>query len=264
VLLTDLDGTLLDDETYEPGPARIALRALEAAGVLVVPASSKTRAEQEVVRDELQLDGPFVVENGAAIVLPDGDEEVLGRERDEVRDLLHLAAAEAGLVVRGFVELTDEQVADLTGLPPPDAARARQRRYSECFLLEGEGFAGELRGRLEDAGLRLTEGTRFWTVTGDHDKGAATERLIAVLRREQDDRTPPADGLPVPVVYAIGDHHNDAEMLAAADVGMQVRRPDGSWTDLGVEGLVRLDGVGPRGWCEGARRILADLEQAAF
>ena len=48
-------------------------------------------------------------------------------------------------------------------------------------------------------------------------------------------------------------------MLAAVDVPMLVQRPDETWADLDLGGLVRIEGVGPRGWCSAADRVLAEL-----
>lgn len=256
VIVTDLDGTLLDDRTYEPGPALAALRRLREAGVLVVTASSKTRAEQEALRVQLGLDGPFIVENGAAVVRPEATTEVLGRSRREVREVLRVRARQLGVEVEGFADLTDEQVAEMTGLDVDAAARARDREYSECFrfVSEADATPGALADALRPEGLRITEGSRFWTVTGDHDKGDATATLLRLLELGRE-----AAGHGRPPLYAIGDHHNDAQMLARADVAMQVQRPDGSWTDLGLDAVERLEGVGPEGWCLAAARILADL-----
>jgi len=42
IVFTDLDRTLPDAVTYDPGPARATLRALAARGIPVVPVTSKT------------------------------------------------------------------------------------------------------------------------------------------------------------------------------------------------------------------------------
>jgi hypothetical protein len=46
-------------------------------------------------------------------------------------------------------------------------------------------------------------------------------------------------------------------MLAAVDVPFLVQRPDGTWADLPVDAIERLDGIGPAGWCAGADLILS-------
>ena len=54
VIFSDLDGTLLDHQTYSPAPARPALEALRARAIPLVLCTSKTRAEVERHRQDLE------------------------------------------------------------------------------------------------------------------------------------------------------------------------------------------------------------------
>ena len=72
MVLTDLDGTLLDFQTYRAGVARRGLSQLQARKIPVAFCSSKTREEQEWYRRELKVTDPFIAENGAAVFVPDG------------------------------------------------------------------------------------------------------------------------------------------------------------------------------------------------
>lgn len=239
VLFTDLDGTLLDHHTYRPGPALPALRRLRRAGVRVLPATAKTLAEVRQINEDL---GPFdgaIVENGAAVALgPSLDEVIaLGQPYQLVRRLLAEAAAEAGARVRGYGDMTADEVAAETGLSPAEARRARARQWSETFVLTS-GDPAAVAAALERRGLRAVRGARFLTAMGDHDKGEAARLVLGRLRR---------DGRAVRS-WAVGDAPNDADLLAAVDHPLLVRAGHGGWADLGVPGLVRLDGVGPAGW----------------
>ena len=53
VIFTDLDGTLLDHETYSWATAEPALKRLRKEGVPLIMVSSKTRLEIEVLRDQM-------------------------------------------------------------------------------------------------------------------------------------------------------------------------------------------------------------------
>jgi mannosyl-3-phosphoglycerate phosphatase len=259
VLFTDLDGTLLDHETYQPGLALEALTALRRAGVPVIVCSAKTRAEQQVVQQDLGIEGLFVVENGAAIFSrgPEGISLIVefGMSYDEVRSRLLAASAEAAIPVRGYGDMTVDEVMRRTGLDRPGASRAMAREYSETFVRkeESEESVSGLRAACRDVGLRLARGARFWTALGDHDKGTAVRYALGRLWAND----------PPPTSYAIGDYLNDETMLAAVDIPMLVQRPDETWADLDLDGLVRLRGVGPNGWLAGARRVLADLSESS-
>ncbi|HSD28464.1 MAG TPA: HAD-IIB family hydrolase, partial [Vicinamibacteria bacterium] len=104
LVATDLDGTLLDRETYDFAPARAAIEALRRAGIPLVLCSSKTRAEMVPLAAAIGSVGPLVVENGGAIVDPGGAVLVLGVKRDRLLAELPAVAREAGARVRSFAE----------------------------------------------------------------------------------------------------------------------------------------------------------------
>lgn len=250
VVVTDLDGTLLDHDTYEAGPAAGAVTALQDAGVMIVCCSAKTRTEQQVHRGELGIAGPFIVENGAAVISDDDHPlEVLGLGYGQVRHRLAQAARRMGVTVRGFADMSTAELMERTSLSQAAAARAKAREYTEAFVVvDATPDPAELAAALADVELALQRGARFWTASGAHDKGLAVERLRQRLTRDLGER---------PLLYGLGDTYNDTAMLAAVDVPFLVQRPDGTWADLAVDGLERLKGIGPAGWCRGADLILA-------
>ena len=71
VIFTDLDGTLLDHETYGWKEAKPALNLCKALKVPLILVSSKTRAEMNLLRHELELTSPFISENGGGIFFPE-------------------------------------------------------------------------------------------------------------------------------------------------------------------------------------------------
>ncbi|MGZ3539253.1 MAG: HAD-IIB family hydrolase, partial [Thermodesulfobacteriota bacterium] len=70
VIFTDLDGTLLDRDTYSFEPAQPALHLILQRNIPLVLSSSKTRAEIELYRRKLENGHPFISENGGAIFIP--------------------------------------------------------------------------------------------------------------------------------------------------------------------------------------------------
>ena len=187
LVATDLDGTLLDRETYDFAPARPALDALREARVPLVLCSSKTRAEMEPLAVAIGAPGPLVVENGGAVVhrrsVPP-----LGAPRDRLLVELPAVAREAGVRVRPFAAMSVAEVAALTGLPPEQAALAMRREYDEPFVVEDPpGRDLEVDARLDRAargrGLRVTHGGRVHHLTGPADKGRAVGAGARLARR---------------------------------------------------------------------------------
>ena len=70
LIYTDLDGTLLDHHTYSFEAASPTLAMLRKNGTPVIPCTSKTRSETTHLMRALELDGPMIIENGAAIWVP--------------------------------------------------------------------------------------------------------------------------------------------------------------------------------------------------
>jgi predicted mannosyl-3-phosphoglycerate phosphatase (HAD superfamily) len=71
IIFTDLDGSLLDHFTYSFELAIPLLKSLEQLHILVIFTTSKTVAEVEYLRRKIGNLHPFIVENGAGILIPE-------------------------------------------------------------------------------------------------------------------------------------------------------------------------------------------------
>lgn len=71
LIISDLDGTLLDARTYSFEEARPALELIRRNDLPLILCSSKTRAELEVWRNRLENHHPFITENGGGIFIPE-------------------------------------------------------------------------------------------------------------------------------------------------------------------------------------------------
>ncbi len=222
LVFTDLDGTLLDHDTYSFEPARAALEALRQAGVPVIFVTSKTRAETEFWRARTGNRDPFVTENGGAAVIPAGtfpfeapEEIVLGTRYPVLVAALERAARAAGVRVRGFHSLSVREVAEAASLPLEQAELAKRREFDEPFEILDEAGAAALLAAIEAEGMRWTRGGRFYHITGNNDKAAAARGLIELYRRVE----------PEVATFGFGDGWNDAPLLDAVDVPVAVLSP---------------------------------------
>ena len=246
-VFSDLDGTLLD-EHYRHDAADPILERLRTAGIPLILTSSKTLAEMTRLRAELAPGMPVIFENGCGIATPtaDGGEAVerFGPDYASLRRTLAALTRDCAVDFRGFGDMSDEEVAERTGLDTESARLARAREASEPGVIGGgEAAVQRLRAALEDVGLRLVRGGRFHHVMPRADKADAMRTVAGRLRAAHPD-------LPL-VTIAAGDSENDADMLAAADHAVVVRRADGSWLDLAPrDHVLRSEAIGPAGWAE--------------
>lgn len=266
VLFTDLDGTLLDHDTYSFEPAREALAKLESENIPVVFTTSKTRAEIEKCRRLTGNAHPFISENGGAVFVPEGyfggdfsyDRKEdgylvieLGAPHGELAAALGEIRLETGMDIRGVSEMEMEEIMRLTGLDEEDAALVRQREYGEPFLVHGDGASEEKIVReIQKRGYRHTEGGRFHHILGRSDKGKAVSILKGLYVKEW--------GLIK--TAGIGDSLNDLPMLKAVDIPILVRKPGGGYDErVKIADLAVADAPGPYGWNSAVLKLIVSF-----
>lgn len=270
VVFTDVDGTLLDFDNYSAKAAAAALRELKRLDVPLILVSSKTRAELLELQKTLGISDPFISENGGAIYWP--KKLVLVRPKGAklegnywVRELgVSYATVRKGLVAfreankagcEGFGDWPTDTISKLSGIPLPLAKLAKEREYDEPFLFKpvpsDDTLEKHIR-KLATGGLTVTRGTRFFHLSGATDKGRAVRELIEWYKKIR----------PVkPKTLAFGDSPNDWPMMAACDISIAVKQPDGRYhSSLRDHRGIRLAGAaGPEGFNRMILRLLKQL-----
>lgn len=200
IIVSDLDGSLLDHHDYSFEPARPLLEQLAKADIPVVLCTSKTRAEVQALRKTLRNHSPFIVENGAAVYLPkvqfpiqpQGTEDAGGywrkafcEKREHWLTLLEEAKTHFIGKFDHFAAMSEARVAELTGLPLGQAAQAKAREFGEP--LQWLGTDEELIAFtqwFQERGACILSGGRFVHVAGDADKGRAMAWLVNEYREQ--------------------------------------------------------------------------------
>ncbi len=263
IIFTDLDGTLLHPKTYSFDDARPALELIRQRDIPLIICSSKTRAEIEVYRSRLSNRHPFVSENGGGAFIPEGyfpftvDGETqagyrqicFGRPYQELRDVLTGLRSRLSIKVRGFGDMSTQEIAALSGLPEPEAALAKMRDFDEPFIFEeAEADVDAFLHAIEARGYCWTRG-RFYHIIGENDKGKAA----TFLKRLYEKQYGPTHSI------ALGDNLNDLSLLRVVDKPVLVQGADGSYeASVSLPNLIKADGIGPRGWNRAIMRLLAE------
>ena len=223
VVFTDLDGTLLN-EKYEFEDVRPIVARLLDSSVPIVFCSSKTRAEIEYYREKFCVNDPFISENGAAIFIPKGyftlkhnytkqtdryDIIELGITYPVIREKLDIIRKTSAGKIIGFGDMTAEEISKDSGLPLNLAELAKQREYTEPFIIQ-QGSAKF--SAIEKEGLHYTAGGKYFQLTGGHNKGKAVSILKELYVQESQKL----------ITVGVGNHINDIEMLAVVDMPFMV------------------------------------------
>jgi len=234
IIFTDLDESLLDRENYSCEPARIALNEIRRRDIPLVLVTSKTAAETLWFQRRLDIDCPFAVEGGAGIYIPHNYFAKLGGTvvPQEAHDLLPLAASRKHVLrglghlkeftansIRGFDDMSTDEIARDTGLTLELAGLAKQREFDEPFKFvrrEAE-FAAHLSRIAREVGLRVTKGGRYYHLHGETDKGLAVHVLKSHFKAKLG---------PIRTI-GLGDSEMDMPMLAETDVPILIPRPGG-------------------------------------
>ncbi|AUJ65535.1 hypothetical protein B9057_13125 [Aestuarium zhoushanense] len=241
-VFTDLDGTLLDHETYSWAPAAPALDRLRTRNIPLIIASSKTAAEIEQLRDAIGFGHmPAIVENGAGIL--EGG-ATAGSDRVYHDRIMWVLSQIPGALRRDFEGFTDwgiEGISRETGLSKSGARLAHARQFSEPGLWRGsEQAEAEFIAVLAEHGVHARRGGRFLTLSFGATKA---DRMRELSARFAPCRT-----------IALGDAPNDVEMLQAASLGVVVKNPHAAPLPPLVgeaDGrIIRTKLVGPAGWNE--------------
>jgi mannosyl-3-phosphoglycerate phosphatase len=217
---------LLDPSNYSYDESLNAIKQLKEKKVPIVFCSSKTKAEQEVYRQLMEIKDPFIVENGSAIYIPkkyfsfsfefDSSMETyfvieLGVKYDKIRTVLD--RINKIVDVRFFGNMSVEEVSEVTGLSLELASLAKQREYSETLILNDHNKYIVLK-MIRDVGLNWTYGGRFYNVIGKTDKGNAVKKLVELFKKEFGKIKS----------IGIGDNLNDLPMLEVVDKPFLIKR----------------------------------------
>ena len=244
IIFTDLDGTLLN-ENYSLHGAVTALKLLKKKDFPIIFCTAKTKAEQELIRKDLGVNDPFIVENGSAVYIPRnyfgkrvgkirGKYEVivLGTKSKEINNKINKLKRKYRIV--GYHDMSFREVAERTGLELEAAKRAKRREFSETIIEIEKNALKELKKKFN------VTGSNFIQVFGKKAGKGKAVRILSKLYKESYDI----------LTIGIGNSFSDRSMLKAVDKPALVRNTDNKWVDLGIKNIYKAKGIGPKGWKE--------------
>jgi mannosyl-3-phosphoglycerate phosphatase len=270
LIFSDIDNTLLqsyiikEGEIYhieEYGEIKEIVQRLRKNHIPLVLCSSKTRVEQEKIRKYLEIEDPFIVENGGAIYIPQNyfpidleelglsitrtDKNLvieLGKSYNRIIETLQEIREISSTKFIAVHDLSLPELAQKVGITINDAKLMASREYSETVLEININELDNLKKILNHRGLRILQGTRYNTISSLHDKGSAISILKKLYAMKFEKEHIESIG--------IGDALNDIPMFENVDKPFLVRNIQNNYTPMKINNLTRVMGIGQTGWKE--------------
>ena len=257
IIFTDLDASLLHEETFSCPEIIDTLNALRSDDVLIVPNTSKTEVETRNVLKLLDFTTPFIVENGAKFC----DTHHMFHFIGEMDKVFGITVSELGIRLKMLDDLSfhndfqplfkmeREAASQILGLSGAALEEALNRRYSLLFRYTGPQLKIPYwHNALSKVGLNLSQGGRVFALSGPHNKATPihwfSKKLISMKQT-------------VPKIIAIGDSNNDKPMLLAATIACVIPRLNGSHLALPEHpSVIFAEEPAPFGWQTAAKKAL--------
>ena len=255
LIFTDLDGTFLNHHNYAFDDAFEALEKIKESNIPLIFTTSKTKAEVERLQQKVGISEPFIVENGAALFIPDGyqgldlsslqcyeDKKIMIFGQTYAKVLQFYDVYKETFSMTGFSDMSDIEISKLTGLSQMNVLLARQRDFTEPFILEDESKLEELQQLAMGYELKITKGGRFYHLMGEaQDKGIAVIETIELFNDLYKDNI---------FSIALGDSQNDIEMLERVNVPILIQKYDDSYLETDISDIQKSSYQGSKGWNE--------------
>jgi len=218
-VISDVDGTLMD-HSYDLTPAKETIKFLQKLSIPVILCTSKTAAEVKVIRKDLNLSDPYIVENGAAIygesLKKVNGKIILGQKYETLEEILNFISKEIDYKLIPLNNLTDQEATQLTGLKGDSLNLMRDRHWSMPFLNPPSFLEEKINICCKKFKVDIFKGNRMsHLLSKNSNKGKAINALkeYSNLQNIQ--------------IIGLGDSPNDFPLLLNSDIRVVIPGIDG-------------------------------------
>ncbi len=218
-VVSDVDGTLMD-HSYDLTPAKETIKLLQELSIPVILCTSKTAAEVKVIRKQLNLSDPYIVENGAAIygesLKKVNGEIILGEKYEILENILMSISNEINYDLQPLNNISDQQATELTGLKGDALELMRDRHWSMPFLNPPETMEEEIKISCKKFNVEIFRGNRMSHMLSiNSNKGKAINALKQYSNNSNIQ------------IIGLGDSPNDLPLLLNSDYKIVIPSPNG-------------------------------------
>ena len=259
LIFTDLDGTLLNRDTFKFDSIKIFLNELKNQNIIIIPNSSKNEDEIIEFNNEANFKFPFISENGSIIhnlnylsnEFP--DKIMLAKNVHEIQNIFDKNInQDLKSKCKVISNLTISEQIEIFGLPENKLKQVFKRTCTIPIKFEGNNEEKlRLKNILLENGLDFKDGGRVLNLGDRINKADAMKKIIFMLKNKFKFK---------PKTIAVGDNHNDIEMLKISDIPCLVKNDKFINKDLQIKNLIISKQTAPEGWVEIVKLALEKIK----
>ncbi|MBK17010.1 MAG: mannosyl-3-phosphoglycerate phosphatase-related protein [Prochlorococcus sp. SP3034] len=255
-IVSDVDGTLMD-HSYDLTPALETIKSLQDLKIPVILCTSKTAAEVEMIRNELNLTDPYIVENGAAIYGENKKKKkweiILGQSYQSLETILNNLSIDANYNLIPLNKLTDHEAYELTGMSGNSLILMRDRHWSMPFLNPPKDVENKLKLLCSKYKVNIFKGNRMSHLLSiKSNKGKAIKKLIDFSKNSEVE------------IIGLGDSPNDLPLLVNSNYKIIIPGPKGPnqalLKELGNLNYIVAKKPHGYGWSEEVSKLIKNLK----
>jgi len=268
LIFTDIDGTLINNDTFFEGKNIEIAETLHEHNHILIYNSSKTFDEIVNMQKKFNTSFPFICETGGGIYY----KNLLTQASDELREgysimyeskkiemFKKIIKEEVQKNFKNDLDMFDDLCVDeksrLSGLKGNDLHLASKRDFSILINWKSDdGRYSKFKSVLHEHGLKLIKGGRFSHICASHDKGQAVKFFLNQIK---------SSGMYNKILtIGIGDSTNDLEMLSNVDYACVVKSKNNNdlMKKIDISKVLLSTQHAPEGWAECIHKIFTQIK----
>ena len=249
IIFTDLDGSLLNKDTFKFDEIEDYFRELVSKDIKIIPNTSKTEAELLDFNYLYKLNLSFITENGSSIhglnlIHSNLPEKVsLSRSAEQIYEIYnenipsHLKDK-----ITFILKLNFKEQQEIFGLPMDKIKLALKRDYSLPIQFNGNEIEkNEFIKIINNVGLTVQTGGRIMNICDNVNKSKAMLKTLELINKEIDDEV---------ITIGVGDNQNDVDMLRQSNYACLVKNEDFDSSLINIDNLIKSSEPSPNGWAD--------------
>ena len=258
IIFTDLDGTLLDVDTFKLDIIEDYFKKLISNGIIIIPNSSKTESELLDFNRQYNIKLSFISENGSSIHglnllhknLP--DKFVISKYSSEILNIYKKKTPfDLQEKVTFISSLNSKEQEKIFGLPNDKLLLANQRMHSIPILFNGTKNEKIIFTKtIDKIGLSIQSGGRIMNICDKTDKSNAMIKTLEIIKKQIKREI---------ITIGVGDNLNDIEMIKNSDFPCLVKNKNFDNSMINIGNLIMSTEPSPKGWADVIKMALQKI-----